>query len=415
MDKMTVKQAADRWGLSVRGVQDLCRRGRIPGTEQWGRVWMIPADAQKPADNRVKKSKKSKKKSVHVPDWEMPMQTPTLFASTFYNSSGSAAKCLEELADQPEAAALFEAWYRLMQGDAKEAVELTRPLLKYKADFYGTLGIGSLLCACALWLGDMQLFREGRTYMAGAVCMNEDERKIRDYWIAMAESGLLDIFAFEDWPDLMGNFEHLPQDSYPAALFHYAKYIHKTAKNLARGVLNIPDMGKRGLIRVYPFFIEPLMKQMGRPGSVYVEIVLRLLCADAYYCMNDRENAIRHLDEAIRLAVPDKLYGTLAEFRVLYSALFDERLSLLDQEAVKEVKSLYQKIKDNMMKMKNRPLAAALTDREFQIAQLIALGMTNQAIAKRLYISENTVKTTVSTVMNKTGVKRRSEIGLHIL
>ena len=372
---------------------------------------MIPADARKPEDGRAKKEEK---KVLYAPDWEMPLQTPTLFASAFYHTPGTAKECIEALSDQPEAAALFEAWLRLTQGDAKEAVRLATPLLKCKADFYGTLGIGGLFCACALWLGDMMLFRDGRQCIADVICKDEQEQRVRDYWIAMAESGLLDDFAFEDWQELMADFEHLPVDSYPAALFHYAKYIHKTAKNLARGVQQVPDMGKWGLIRVYPFLIEPLMKKMGKPSSVYAELVTRLLLADAYYTLEDREHAVSHLDAALKLAVPDKLYGTLAEFRVLYSELMDERLALVDPEAVKEVKALYQKIIANMLKLKDRPLRATLTDREFQIAQLVALGMTNQAIAKRLHISGNTVKTVVSTVMDKTGTKKRSEIGLYI-
>lgn len=53
-DMMTVKEASERWGISVRRVSLLCSEGRIPGVRRQGNRWMIPADAEKPADRRVK-------------------------------------------------------------------------------------------------------------------------------------------------------------------------------------------------------------------------------------------------------------------------------------------------------------------------------------------------------------------------
>ena len=51
---MTVKQAAEKWGLSDRRVRILCAEGKIPGAFQEGRGWKIPADAAKPADGRFR-------------------------------------------------------------------------------------------------------------------------------------------------------------------------------------------------------------------------------------------------------------------------------------------------------------------------------------------------------------------------
>ncbi len=51
---MTVKQAAEKWGISDRRIRVLCSEGKIPGAYQEGRGWKIPADAEKPADGRYK-------------------------------------------------------------------------------------------------------------------------------------------------------------------------------------------------------------------------------------------------------------------------------------------------------------------------------------------------------------------------
>jgi DNA-binding NarL/FixJ family response regulator len=56
-----------------------------------------------------------------------------------------------------------------------------------------------------------------------------------------------------------------------------------------------------------------------------------------------------------------------------------------------------------------------LTDREQEIFQLIVENCSNQEIAQRLYISEATVKTHVSSILRKTGQPNRSQAVLYAL
>ncbi len=51
---MTVKEAAEKWGISDRRVRILCSEGKISGVTREGRSWMIPRDARKPEDGRYK-------------------------------------------------------------------------------------------------------------------------------------------------------------------------------------------------------------------------------------------------------------------------------------------------------------------------------------------------------------------------
>lgn len=53
---MTVKQAAEKWGISDRRVRILCSEGKILGVTREGRSWKIPVDAKKPEDGRYKKA-----------------------------------------------------------------------------------------------------------------------------------------------------------------------------------------------------------------------------------------------------------------------------------------------------------------------------------------------------------------------
>lgn len=53
---ISVKQAAEKWGISDRRVRILCADGKVPGAFREGRNWKIPIDAGKPADGRYKSS-----------------------------------------------------------------------------------------------------------------------------------------------------------------------------------------------------------------------------------------------------------------------------------------------------------------------------------------------------------------------
>lgn len=54
MDYLTVKQAAEKWGISERRVQILCSNGKIKGTVKHGWAWAIPKNSEKPSDGRRK-------------------------------------------------------------------------------------------------------------------------------------------------------------------------------------------------------------------------------------------------------------------------------------------------------------------------------------------------------------------------
>lgn len=54
MEYITIQQAAEKWKVSVRRVQDLCGKGKVPGAVRFNRSWAIPKDVGKPRDSRYK-------------------------------------------------------------------------------------------------------------------------------------------------------------------------------------------------------------------------------------------------------------------------------------------------------------------------------------------------------------------------
>lgn len=52
MEYMTIRQAAEKWGVSVRWAETIVKNGRIDGAVRPSRDWLIPACAEKPIDPR---------------------------------------------------------------------------------------------------------------------------------------------------------------------------------------------------------------------------------------------------------------------------------------------------------------------------------------------------------------------------
>lgn len=59
MNYIKVSQAAEKWGLSARRVRILCQENKIEGVIRKGNLYMIPENAQKPADGRRKASRRA--------------------------------------------------------------------------------------------------------------------------------------------------------------------------------------------------------------------------------------------------------------------------------------------------------------------------------------------------------------------
>ena len=75
MNFLSVKQAAEKWGITPRRVQVLCEQGRIDGAQRVGNVWTIPEIAMKPEDARRKIQEPPRKINTDIAIervWAMP-------------------------------------------------------------------------------------------------------------------------------------------------------------------------------------------------------------------------------------------------------------------------------------------------------------------------------------------------------
>lgn len=54
MEYLSIRQTSEKWGLSGRRINELCVENRIAGAMKIGSYWAIPADAERPKDERIK-------------------------------------------------------------------------------------------------------------------------------------------------------------------------------------------------------------------------------------------------------------------------------------------------------------------------------------------------------------------------
>ena len=405
MDLITVKQAAEKWGVTTRRVQGLCKEGKIKGAVRWERTWMIPAHAVLPSS--------AKKEELRMP---MPRKSPFLDMTDIYNRSGEADSCIQLLENNPEAHAMLEAQIAYRRGDIDRVYDKARYFLSSRSGFFAILGGGMLLAQVAMWRGDVHLWNEAKRHICDAPCDSELQREMISLALAIVDSSIYDNKDYPEW-FTRGDFSAIPPDAHPAAKVFYVKYLYMRAYAVASGQLQMDGVHGLAWMRMIPFVIEPLISQAVVDGTVIPEIYLRLSCAVAYHNTGEKEQAIRHMDRAIELALADGLYGLLTEYVRHFDGLLEERIGLKDTVAVSIIGELYRTYSVGWSKLsgaiRNRNIASNLTAREREVAKLAAFGFTSKDIANMLFISESTVKQTVLRVVQKTGVRDRSEF--HII
>ena len=404
MEYMRIDEIAKKWGIGVRRVQLLCAGGKIEGAVRFGRDWMIPKDAKKPADGRTKAGRTLAKE-----DMPLPRKTPFLYMTDLYHTPGTADEVGESLAYHHEAQVLFEAEVAYSRGDINKVYESANYLLNKHSGFYAVLSAGMLLAQCAIWKGDIYMWRKAKVHIAEAPAQNDYDRDAMQLAISAVDIMLYHVESFPKWFQT-GCFEPIHKDAYPAAKVYYAKFLYAIAYSVATGALKLEGAEGLYVMSSVPYTLEPMICWANEKNTVMSEIYLRLTCAAVYHNYGNDTEAIRHIDRALTLALPDKFYGVLAEYCRALDSLMEKRLTLVDASAWAEVKKLYRVYNEGWSKLsgavRGKKILTTLSDREREVAKLAAFGMKNPEIAKKLHMSLPVVKQAIRIVMEKSGMSR---------
>jgi LuxR family maltose regulon positive regulatory protein len=143
-------------------------------------------------------------------------------------------------------------------------------------------------------------------------------------------------------------------------------------------------------------------------------IILTLLAAA---CKEQPSLADQYLEEALRLAEPE---GYIRTFLNMGNPLWTILKSWLNHQPENDDESLKSYAYKIILAFeantniraeseKENILPETLSQRELEVLQLVAEGLTNQQIATRLVISIRTVKKHIENIHGKLGVKNRTQ------
>lgn len=408
MNYLKIDEVAKQWGISPRRIQALCSAGKIEGAIRFGRAWMIPKGAQKPKDGRTKAGRTDQHEPICA-DMCMPKKTPFLHMTNLYHTPGCAEEAVLALIENREVQTLFAAEIAYSRGYIDKVYESANYLLEKHSGFYAILSAGMLLAQCAIWRGDLSMWRKAKIHISEANATDDIEREIITLCICAVDSMLYDVKDFPDWFK-MGCFELLHSDSLPAAKVYYVKYLYATGHGLAAQTLKMEGMTGLSMMGLLPYTIEPMISQAIADRTVISEIYLRLTCAVTYHYSKNDQQAIRHIDRAIALALPDRLYGILAEYCRTLGALVEQRLKAVDPEAWNEVSRLSKIYLENWSKLNSkvtgRQIIANLSAQNREIARLAAFKLSDAEIGARMNMSLSGVKQAIRIIKQKSGLQR---------
>ena len=398
MDYITAREAAEKWGVSERRINQYCAEGRIPGAERFGGAWAIPAGAEKPGDPRKQKTQTAPPSAKQAPELFpgfMPlMNTPF--------RPGSCKEAIARMEAGPKKdIALAE--YHYFSGQAEKAMQETEGYLT-AADGGIRLSACLIFAYACLSMGRIDHARSAlgeirRTLASGGE--TDPAARAMEAFVAFAAAVLLHLPLPEEMPPAESFLPLLPPGLRAFALYVQAHYLY-----LKEDYANSAGMVEGALA-------------MGASAYPIPAIYLHLVAVMDYMSLKATEKAQTHLLTAWEIARPDDLIEAFGEHHGLLGAMLEAAIKPDWPEDFKRIIDITYRFSSGWRRVHNpitgHDVADDLTTTEFAIAMLAARGWTTQEIARHLNISANTAKRHISEAMKKLKVKNRKDLKQYML
>ena len=397
---LSIRETAEKWGVSERRINQYCSEGRIPGAQRFGRSWAIPLDADKPQDPRkARRVKSASAETTHIGPLNdtnlMPLMN-TAFAP------GHCREAVEAMVAGPQRdIALAEYYYFSGQPDAaaKESeLYLTSPDMGARLSAcliyaYSNLSIGQIPRA-KFALGELN---------ASLSAAGEQSTQFRAAAAFTASAGtvLLHLPLPEEMPEVESFLPSLPPGLKAFALYVQAHYLY----------LKADYAHSAGIVEA--------TLAMGAARYPIPAIYLHLVAVMDYMSLKQPDRARAHLLKAWEIARPDDLIEGFGEHHGLLGAMLEAVIKPKWPKDFKRIIDITYRFSSGWRRVHNpitgHDVADDLTTTEFAMAMLAARNWTNQEIAEHLHISANTVKSHISEAMRKLNVETRKELKQYML
>lgn len=395
---LSIREAAEKWGVSQRRINQYCTEGRIPGAERFGGSWAIPENAEKPSDPRTGKRRLTSSKTP---------KTPELFSGfmPLMNTPFEPGRCMQTIqkmkAGPKKDIALAE--YHYFSGQAEKAMQETEAYLTVE-DSAIRLSACWIFAYSCLTMGRIDHARNAlneikRTLAEGG--KNAPTLRAIEAFVAFAAAVLLHLPLPEEMPPAETFLPLLPPGVRAFALYVQAHYLY----------LKEEYAHSAGIVEA--------ALAMGASAYPISAIYLHLVAVMDYMSMKQTDRAQGHLLTAWEIARPDDLIEGFGEHHGLLGAMLEAAIKPKWPEDFKRIIDITYRFSSGWRRVHNpvtgHDVADDLTTTEFAIAMLAARNWTTQEIAEHLDISANTVKTHVSEAIRKLHIKNRKELKKYML
>ena len=400
-DYLSLRETAQKWGVSERRINQYCAEGRIAGAQRIGKAWAIPSNAQKPGDPR------RMRQQGKIP----PLQTsaggrlnhanlmPLMNTAFVPGNCRAAALAMPPGPRRDIALAEYHYFSGQPEAAAKEAeAYLTSP------------DIGAKLSACLIYAyANLSLGRIPRARFAldelnaalASAGKESPEFRAAAAFVASAGAVLLHLPMPDKLPEIESFLPLLPPGLRAFALYVQAHYLYlKKEYSKSAGT------------------VEATLA-MGASAYPIPAIYLHLVAVMDYMSLKQSEQAQGHLLTAWEMARPDDLIEGFGEHHGLLGAMLEAVIKPKWPEDFKRIIDITYRFSSGWRRVHNpitgHDVADDLTTTEFAIAMLAARNWTTQEIAEHLNISVNTVKSHISEAMRKLNVRNRKSLKQYML
>ena len=397
---LSVRETAEKWGVSERRINQYCAEGRIAGAQKFGKSWAIPADAEKPQDPRRTRQIKSDPAKTSVGGLLDTKNLMPLMNTPF--APGRCREAVEAMAEGTQRD-IATAEYSYFCGRPEEAAK--------EAEAYLTdPDMGARLSACLIYayanlsIGEIQRAKFALGELnASLAAAGEQSAQFRAAAAFIASTGavLLHLPLPEEMPETESFLPRLPPGLRAFAMYVQAHYLYL-----------------KGEYKHSAGIVEATLA-MGAENYPIPAIYLHLVAVMDYMSLKQPDRAETHLLTAWEIARPDDLIEGFGEHHGLLGAMLEAVIKPKWPKDFKRIIDITYRFSSGWRRVHNpltgHDVADDLTTTEFAIAMLAARDWTNREIAEHLKISANTVKSHISEAMKKLNVSARKELKQYML
>ncbi len=393
MEYISAIEASEKWGVSLRQVQRLLADNRIPRARKYGRSWMIPFDAEKPADPRLERK---------PPGQSLSSDLAYVIEATSVPMPAHNPDAILKMVKDERSRLQYEGELAYLRGDFAHAM---RCYQKTAGDDAARLRASLTGVAAAISLGNYRAYTEIETYLKDCVKTYKG-----GYISAAAELALVSVAVSVTAPNMVpdwlkeGDFSAFPlQASYPYLIYLRAKYFqgigsYEAMLTAAQTALN---------------FCAP------ERGITFPETYLRVTCAVACHYFGRDDEARRWLLQAMRIALPHGFITPFAEHVSELGGLTEQCLEQEFPDHMSGVIGQWQRTVKNWITFHNQftkdNITLMLSLREYHFAMLVARRVPYAKIAKQYGISVGRLKNIMLEIYEKLFISSRDELAQYVL